>query len=151
MRSYVTRRLPDVAGRVQTAQAARRVEEAALKERIAARVAAAAAMPGWKEGRAADARKLDACRKAGRGMRYKEFKVRVNLLKALAERSKADMEREQVAAAARVEAGKAAGAGVSALMAALRAKKEFLEVTCGFVCVWEDGPGLPPNFLLFVK
>ena len=25
------------------------------------------------------------------------------------------------------------------------------QVTCGFVCVWEDGPGLPPNFLLFVK
>ena len=25
------------------------------------------------------------------------------------------------------------------------------QVTCGFVCVWEDGPGLPPIFLLFVK
>ena len=50
----------EVAPLVEAAEEVRVEEERALKERIAARLAAEAAVPGWKEGRAADSRKLSA-------------------------------------------------------------------------------------------
>jgi hypothetical protein len=130
--SCVAERLPAVADLVETGMRARETEEAALSERIAARVeaeAGGALEAGWAEARAADSRKLQALKtleEEGEGLLLEDLKARVERLLASTQRREAKMDDEDEAAEARMAVGQTAIDSISAFVDELAAKEESL-------------------------